>query len=82
MTKTEAIFKCQHELCDKGPFFQTEMVQYAEQLAFEKGVEFIIEKACEWWENEFQISMMDFQDSKDFYNKKLENFRKAMEEKI
>lgn len=47
-------------------------------VAAEKQV--FIDKACEWWENEFQISMMDFQDSKDFYNRKLENFRKAMEE--
>jgi hypothetical protein len=46
MTQEEATFKCQKELSKKGPFFQLEMTQYAEQLAFEKGLEFAIEKAC------------------------------------
>jgi len=73
MTKEEAIFKCQHELWDKGPFFQTEMAQYAERLAFEKGVEFAIEKVYAWLSDYFKYY--------DFYTEfDIKEFHKAMEE--
>ena len=74
MTKNEAMFKCQKDLWEIGPFFRTEMAQYAEQLAFEKGVEFIIEKACEWLRDQKEMIGISF--TEDF----IERFKKAMEE--
>ena len=58
---------------DKGPFFQLEMTEYAEQLAFYKGVEFIIEKACDW----LYDNMGSIDRSTDTF---VNDFRKAMEE--
>ena len=42
-----------------------EMAQWKDEQ-FTKQKQALIDKACEWWEKEFKISMMDFQDSKDF----------------
>ena len=39
MNRNEALRKAQREIGEKGPFFQTEMGQYAIQLGFEQGVE-------------------------------------------
>ena len=39
MNRDEALRKAQREICEKGPFFQTEMGQYAIQLGFEQGIE-------------------------------------------
>lgn len=81
MTKEEAIFKCQHELWDKGPFFQTEMAQYAEQLAFEKGIEFTIEKAIEWLRENIYNRVYECGDKLGFPTADfLADFKKAMEE--
>lgn len=49
MNQDEALKQAQHEIWDKGTFFQSEMAQYAIQLGFEKGAEWkeqqLIEKA-------------------------------------
>lgn len=39
MNRNEALRKAQREIGEKGPFFQTEMGQYAIQLGFEQGIE-------------------------------------------
>ena len=39
MNRDEALRKAQREIGEKGPFFQTEMGQYAIQLGFEQGIE-------------------------------------------
>lgn len=37
-----------------------------------------IDKACEWWKNEFKTHEMKYKDSKDWYNSKVERFKQAM----
>jgi hypothetical protein len=47
-----------------------------EQIAQEK--QKLIDKACEWWKNEFKTHEMNYKDSKDWYNSKVERFKQAM----
>lgn len=56
------------------------MVQYAEQLAFEKGVNFAIEKACEWLKENIYHRVYECGDKLGFPTADfIKEFRKAME---
>lgn len=50
MNQDEALKKAQNDISKKGPFFQTEMAQYAIQLGFEKGSDYAMEKLKDWIE--------------------------------
>lgn len=46
-------------------------VQYVRKDVF-------IDKACKWWGNEFKTHEMQYEDSKSWYNDKVERFKQAM----
>ena len=83
--KIDAIYKKAYELyplikhyTDMGD----EDLNGPEREAFVQGVlcmeQQIIDKACKWWGNEFKTHEMQYEDSKSWYNDKVERFKQAM----
>ena len=63
------------EYSDDGEFVEYEVAI----IAIDKVTNALIEKACEWWEDELSYPSMTPEEIK-WYKQKVNDFRKAMEE--